>query len=133
MCYTISMKKILIILLIPFLLGGDWEPSKLSEAEKKDKFGYVQRAEGVDYYDFEIAITSIPVTAIVEINEEYVGRTPFIRTYDGFRYDSNDLIIRATPEFPGYYVQTKVLKGNHILPKCIVFDMTLKTDTIKER
>lgn len=109
------MKKVYaLILLVVFI----------SSCEVTAPVGGSARAEFETVYNqYVIHIDSDPQGAIIEWDNNYIGKTPFDYTVNGGMGDGVYVTLKATPTESGQYTQTKVL--HNPLPNNIYFVMTL--------
>ena len=80
------------------------------------------------YKNYAVEITSEPSGAKIEINQGYVGETPLRYTFNGSVGLAAYTTIRALPISAGQNTQTKIFRGNEIIPARIYFDMNLRTE-----
>lgn len=75
------------------------------------------------YKNYKINITSEPTGAVIEWNNNYIGKTPMVYIVDGRMGNGVSVILKATPRVKGQYTQVKYLRNP--LPKNIYFNMYL--------
>ena len=82
---------------------------------------------------YEMEIFSNPPGVKIEINNEYIGETPLKKIWNGTYSIYDSYIIKANPNQPGQFVQTKTIEHHSTgevnslvtLPGKIYFDMNL--------
>ena len=118
---------LLILLVVPNAWAEDWQYrlEGYTEEESVTELGFIEYASGFKYFDYVITVASNPPGAVIEVDDECIGQAPVQFTANGLRPRASTMTVRAIPRKPGYYVQTKVIKGNVLLPIDIYFDMSL--------
>ena len=81
------------------------------------------------FKEYKIYIISEPDSAIIEFEDEYIGKSPLEYYINGIY--SKYIKIKAIPSEPGQYTQTKVIRPNsnnpsNPFPRKIYFFMYLR-------
>ena len=73
----------------------------------------------------EVNLVSDPPGAKIEMNDEYVGRTPLTIRYrrGGGRGQANQLVVRASHQNPGNCAETRVFSRDEHTPSVVYFEL----------
>ncbi len=119
------MKKIMLFLILAIAsLGCSILWPQKSAQPKQEPGTCVPRNDCWFCNNYVVEFVSDPPGARIEVDQVYLGETPFKQTMNGEVYMTSFVIIVAYPTRPGGFVQRKFLFHGQMFPHKIYFNMT---------
>ncbi len=131
------MRRMVLLILICMTLSSCETLKGIQENEGLNKIGsfqlnpvqpnnYWYNGYSYEYNEYEIEITTEPVTAKIQWNGKTIGTTPFVHRFTG-TLDRDDYVkVRAVPMDENLQAQEAVLRIRSELPRQIHFDLQKK-------